>query len=91
MSKKQYIVLYAISLDQGGHALPASEGEPPTIIDEDALFWKDSEFFSRDERERILINKGVIVPVDEPDRVEVARTKLKQTDAEAAKSLQRIT
>jgi hypothetical protein len=39
---------------------------------------------SIEERARILIGKGVIVPADAPDQVEIARSKLKQTEAEAS-------
>lgn len=86
----QYIVLMEISPAQGQLIRPAPEGDPPRIIDEAELFAEPSEFLSNEERAKILINKGVIVPADAPD-LETARAKLKQTQTEAAKSLQRIT
>jgi hypothetical protein len=87
---QQYIVLMEISPDQGMLIRPAPEGEPPTIIGADVLFASPSEMLSVEERARILIGKGVIVPVEEPEQVEVARAKLKQTQAEASRSLRTI-
>ncbi len=90
MMSQQYIVLMDISPDQGQLIRPAPEGDPPTIIDSDVLFASPSEFLSHEERARILIGKGAIVPADAPELVEVARGKLKQTQAEAARSLRTI-
>jgi hypothetical protein len=87
---KQYIVLMTISPSQGKLIHPAPEGEPPVLIDEAVLFAEPSEMLSQEERARILINKGVIVPADAPEQIEEARIKLKQTEREAARSLQRI-
>lgn len=88
---QDYIVLMTISLDSGPLIRPAPEGEPPVIVSADVLFASPSEFLSAAERARILIGKGIIVPADAPDQVEVARAKLKQTEAEAARSLRSIT
>lgn len=86
----QYIVLMDISPDQGAIIRAAAEGDPPRIIDEAELFAAPSELLSNEERARILIGKGVIVPADEPEQVEVVRGKLRQTQAEAAASLKLI-
>jgi hypothetical protein len=86
----QYIVLMTISPAQGKLIRPAAEGEPPTLIDEAVLFAEPSEFLSNEERARILINKGVIVPADAPGDIDTARARLRQTQAEAAKSLRTI-
>lgn len=87
----QYIVLMVISPEQGQLIYPAPEGDPPTIVDESVLFATPSEIFSNEERARILIGKGAIVPADAPQDIDTARVRLRQTQAEAAKSLQRIT
>jgi hypothetical protein len=86
----KYIVLMDISPTQGRILKAAPEGEPPTIVDAEELFAAPSEFLSVEERARILIGKGVIVPADAPEQIEVARVKLKQTEAEAERSLRTI-
>jgi hypothetical protein len=88
---KQYIVLYPISPDQGEQILPAPEGEPPTIVGEDVLFATPSELLTNEERAKLLIDKGIIVPADQPGKVDEARLRLPAVEAEAAASLRQIT
>lgn len=88
----QYFVLFPISPDQGPLILPAAEGEPPTLVDEDVLFaGADAEFLTREERAKILIDKGIIVPSDQANRIPGARAKLREVEAEAAASLKQVT
>lgn len=56
----QYIVLFPISLDSGPLIMPAETGEPPVIVDDATLFASPSEFFTNDERAKILIDRGAI-------------------------------
>jgi hypothetical protein len=65
---RQYIVLMTISPDQGQLIYPAPEGEPPVIVDEAVLFAASSEHFTVEERAKLLMDKGVIVPADAPDQ-----------------------
>lgn len=87
----QYIVLMDISPDQGPLIRPAAEGAEPTIIDEAVLFASPSEFLTVAERALLLINRGVIIPVDQPELIEDAIPRLKKTQADAAQSLKIIT
>lgn len=87
----QYIVLMTLSPESGQLIHPAPEGEPPVVVDAAVLFAAPSEVFSAEERALILISKGIIVPADAPGLVDAARSKLKQTEADAARSLRSIT
>ena len=75
----QYIVLHAISPASGPLILPSSDGEPPVLIDEAALFASPSEFFSVEERATILIDKGVIARA--PAKVVAAHEKAAAREA----------
>lgn len=88
----QYFVLFPLSPNQGPLILPAEEGDPPVLVDEDVLFaGAESELFTREERAKILIDKGVIVPADQSSRIPGARAKLREVEAEAEQSLKQIT
>lgn len=63
----KYIVLFPISLDSGPIIRPAADGMPPVIVDDTVLFETPSEFFTNEERAKILMNMGAIIPVDAPD------------------------
>lgn len=87
----QYIVLYAISPDQGPMIKPAAEGEPPVIVDESVLLATPSDTHTNEQRIQILLDKGVIVPANEPERIPEARAKLPVVEAAAAASLRNVT
>lgn len=87
----QYIVLFPISLDSGPLILPAAEGDPPVLVDDATLFERPSEFYTNEERARILINMGVIVPAEAPEQIPEARKRLETTDKKADASLKAIT
>jgi hypothetical protein len=83
----QYIVLMPISPDTGPLIRPAAEGEPPTVIDADVLFASPSEMFTAEERAKILIDKGAIVPADEFKRQERAKAKAaREAESDIAQS-----
>lgn len=86
-----YIVLYAISPDQGAMIEPAKEGEPPVIVEEAVLLSTPSELLTNEERIQLLLDKGIIVPANEPERIPEALAKLSTVEAEAAASLRSIT
>lgn len=87
-----YIVLFAISPDQGAVINPAKEGEPPVIVDEAVLLATPSDTHTNEERIQLLLDKGQIVPADQPERIPEAQEKLRTiVEPEAAASLKNLT
>lgn len=87
----RYVVLFPISLQSGEMILPAADGDPPNVVEEEVIFQDPSELLSIEERATILKNMGVIVEANKREQLAAAKVKLAATEQAAEASLKTVT
>jgi len=71
--------------------LPAADGDPPNVVEEEVIFQDPSELLSIEERATILKNMGVIVEANKREQLAAAKVKLAATEQAAEASLKTVT